>query len=64
MTMKLFLGMDWMSKYFAKIDCKRKMVTFHPPNSDQFVLMGTKYKIKFPLISAMKAKKLLEKGGT
>ena len=62
--MKLFLCMDYLSKYFAKIDCKWKMVTFRPPKSDQFVLMHTQYKTKFPLISAMKAQKLLEKDST
>ena len=38
-------------------------MTFHPPNADHFVLVGTRYKTKFPLISAMKAQKLLEKDG-
>ena len=27
---EIILGLDWLSKYFAKIDCKKKMVIFHP----------------------------------
>ena len=61
---EIILGMDWLSKYYAKIDCKKKIVIFHPPDADQFILVGTQSKAKFPLISAMKAHKLLEKGCT
>ena len=52
---EIILGMDWLSKYCAKIDCKRKIVKFYPPDADQFILVGTQSKEKFPLISAMKA---------
>ena len=44
---EIILGMDWLSKYFAKIDCKKKIVIFHPPNADQFILMGIQSKTKF-----------------
>ena len=37
---EIILGMDWLSKYHAKIDCRKKIVVFQPPNTDQFVFKG------------------------
>ena len=37
----IILGMDWLEKYGAMIDCKKKMVTFEPEGEDPFVFVGT-----------------------
>ena len=37
----MILGMDWLAKYGATIDCRRKMVTFEPEGEDLFVFVGT-----------------------
>ncbi|MCO6516861.1 MAG: reverse transcriptase family protein, partial [Snodgrassella sp.] len=58
----MILGMDWLSKYGATIDCKRKMVTFAPVGEEPFVLVGTAYGPRVPLISALKARDLLRDG--
>ena len=52
---EIILGMDWLSKYHAKIDCRKKIVVFHPSDTDQFVFKGIQTSMRFPLISAMKA---------
>ena len=31
---EIILGMDWLSKYHAKIDCRKKIVVFHPLDTD------------------------------
>ena len=36
----MILGMDWLSKYGAMIDCKRRMVTFEPEGEVPFVFVG------------------------
>ena len=32
----VILGMDWLSKHCAKIDCKKKEVTFRPQQKKSF----------------------------
>ena len=32
----VILGMDWLSKHYAKIDCKKNKVTFRPPQKESF----------------------------
>ncbi|MCQ7926296.1 retroviral-like aspartic protease family protein, partial [Salmonella enterica] len=59
---EVILGMDWLSKYHAKIDCERKTVVFSPPGEDQFVFVGTRHQPRIPMISAMRASRLLEAG--
>ena len=44
------------------IDCRKKIVVFHPPDIDQFIFTGIHISLRFSLISAMKAQKLLDKG--
>ena len=51
--------MDWLSKYHAKIDCRKKIVVFHPPDTNQFIFKGVQIISRFPLISIMKAQRLL-----
>lgn len=28
----LLLGMDWLSRHYAKVDCRCKIITFEPPH--------------------------------
>ena len=59
---EVILGMDWLSKYHATIDCKKKIVTFRPPGEEEFCFMGTIDKLRTPVISSMKARRLLDSG--
>ena len=59
---EVILGMDWLSKYHATIDCQKKIVIFRPPEEEEFLFIGTTYKLRTPIISAMKARRLLDSG--
>ena len=61
---EIILGMDWLSKYYAKIDCRKKIVVFHHLDTDQFTFKGILINPRFLFISAMKAQRLLDKGRT
>ena len=36
----VILGMDFLSKYGAMIDCKAKIVGFKPPREEMFTFFG------------------------
>ena len=61
---EIILDMDWLSKYHAKIDYRKKIVVFHPPDIDPFVFKGIQTSLGIPLISAIKAQRLLDRGCT
>ena len=61
---EIILGMDWLSKCHAKIDCRKKIVIFHPPDIDQFIFMGIHISSRFPWILAMNPQRLLDRGCT
>ncbi|XP_028086773.1 uncharacterized protein LOC114287582 [Camellia sinensis] len=53
------LGMDWLTKHCASIDCVSKFVVFRPPGLPEFVFAGNGV-VPLPyVISFMKASKLL-----
>ena len=58
---EIIIGMDWLSKYHTKIDSRKKIVVSHPLDTNQFVFKGIQTSSRFPLISAMKAQRLLER---
>ena len=58
----LILGMDWLATYHASINCFKKEVVFKMPNEVQFTFQGKSDVIPTCLISAVKARKLLQKG--
>ncbi|KAL5545744.1 hypothetical protein UlMin_005431 [Ulmus minor] len=60
----VILGMDFLSKYGATIDCKAKVVSFQPPGEEQFTFCGDKYSKQKMFVSAMKARKWLDSGCT
>uniref|UniRef100_A0A803QSH8 Retrotransposon gag domain-containing protein n=1 Tax=Cannabis sativa TaxID=3483 RepID=A0A803QSH8_CANSA len=58
----VILGMDWLAKYNATIDCKRKMVTFEPDGEDSFVFVGKVQGSQILLISTLEARDMLWDG--
>ena len=59
---EVILGMDWLTKYHATIDCNKKIVIFQPPGEEQFMFNGISFSQSLPIISALKAQKMLNKG--
>jgi len=55
----LLLGMDWLSCHYAKVDYRHKVITFEPPNQLEIVYRGVKPVVATPMISVMRAKKLI-----
>ena len=62
MEYDIILGMDWLSTYHAHVDCHLKKIIFKMPGAPEYVFEGTKNKISIPVISALKATKLLRHG--
>ena len=58
----MILGMDWLSKYNATIFCRKKNVVFQPFEGEEFEYSGTSRGRKWPVVSAMKANRMLLKG--
>ncbi|KAL5579962.1 hypothetical protein UlMin_012404 [Ulmus minor] len=58
----VILGMDWLSKYNATIDCRKRRVIFEPMGEEKFKFVGKPKKSGTPMISALKAKKMLSNG--
>ncbi|XP_042432594.1 uncharacterized protein LOC122019163 [Zingiber officinale] len=57
----IILGMDWLVRYYATVDCSARVVTFRPPGLPSWVFMGTKDE-GISVISAMQAQRLLSQG--
>ena len=57
---EVILKMDWLSKYYATIDCKKKIVKLRPPEEEEFLFIGTTHKLRTPIISVIKARRLLD----
>ena len=55
------LGMDWLSKNYASIDCHDKCVRFKSKDSIEFVFQGERSEVLTRLILVMKARKFLDK---
>ena len=58
----VILGMDWLDKHQATIDCQAKTVIFGDLKSPEFVFQGSWPSGVVKLISALKAAKLVTKG--
>ena len=58
----VIIGMDFLSKYGATINCKSRLVNFKPPGEDQFKFNSKGSRNQKMMISAMKASKLLANG--
>ncbi|KAL5553554.1 hypothetical protein UlMin_040955 [Ulmus minor] len=60
----VILGMDFLVKYGATIDCKAKVVSFQPPGEEQFAFSGDKGSSQKMFVSAMRVRKWLASGCT
>ena len=58
----MILGMDWLARHYALLDCREKVVIFIIPNDDEFRFKGDKASMPQNLISAITAMKLLRRG--
>jgi hypothetical protein len=58
----IILGMDWLSKYHACVDCFCKEIVFKPPKATEFKIQGDRNTGALKLISAIQATKLLRSG--
>ena len=56
------LGMDWLSRHRAKLDCYKKEVKFHRPWKFEVKFRGIRRGLSSNMISAMAAQRMLRKG--
>ncbi|XP_055960628.1 uncharacterized protein LOC126668448 [Mercurialis annua] len=62
LSFDVILGMDWLARHYASIDCRRKSVEFRIPGDLPFSFQGEKAETPKNLISAIKAKRMMSKG--
>jgi len=58
----LILGMDWLSRYRAQVDCFTKTVNLQDVSGKRVVFRGERRVISNSIISVMKTGKLIRKG--
>ncbi|XP_022964749.1 uncharacterized protein LOC111464739 [Cucurbita moschata] len=58
----VILGMKWLAKNHASIDCFNKEVVFRPPGQPSFKFKGTRVEMVPKIISALKARRMLSQG--
>ena len=56
------LGMDWLSRHRATLDCYKKEVKFHRPGKIEVKFRGMHRELSSNMISAMAAHRMLRKG--
>ena len=61
MDFDVILRMDWLSQYYATVDCWRKEVIFRISNVEEFKFVGDKSSAPQNLISAIIARKMLRR---
>ncbi|XP_055959732.1 uncharacterized protein LOC126656815 [Mercurialis annua] len=62
LSFDVILGMDWLARHYASIDCRGKSVEFRIPGDLPFSFQGEKAETPKNLISAIKAKRMMSKG--
>jgi hypothetical protein len=62
MGFDVILGMDWLSKYNANMDCRRKEITFQLHGIEEFTYCGSRVRYTPPLLSANQALKNVRDG--
>nr|GEZ79937.1 putative reverse transcriptase domain-containing protein [Tanacetum cinerariifolium] len=55
------IGMDWLSKYHARIICDEKVV-YIPINGETLIIQGDQSKTRLSLISCIKTKRYISRG--
>ncbi|CAL2228612.1 unnamed protein product [Prunus armeniaca] len=58
----IILGMDWLEKHCASVDCFQKEVVFRSPGQPEVVFRGERSVLPSCLISTIRVKRLLKKG--
>ncbi|XP_071714699.1 uncharacterized protein [Rutidosis leptorrhynchoides] len=56
------IGMDWLSKNRADINCAEKSIRIPLDNGENLVIQGDKSKVNLNIISCMRARRYLKKG--
>ena len=56
------LGMDWLSRHRATLDCYKKEVKLHRPRKLEVKFMGIRRELSSNMISIMAAQRMLHKG--
>ena len=59
---EVILGMDLLSRYYASMDCLKKIVRLGCPGGKNVEFRGQLVKNRLKIVSAIEASKLLEKG--
>ena len=57
----IILGMDWLAKHCATVDCYRKEVQFSQPGEPEVIFCGVRKILSTSLISIIQANKMLRK---
>ena len=57
----IILGMDWLAKYRATVDCYRKEVQFSQPGEPEVIFCGERKILSTSFISVIQANKMLRK---
>ena len=57
----VILGMDWLSRHHATMDCYRKEVRFCRPGQTEVVFYGLRKTLPNSIMTDMKASKMLQK---
>ncbi|KAA3473724.1 DNA/RNA polymerases superfamily protein [Gossypium australe] len=58
----LILGMDWLVKYQANLDCAAKRMVLKTAEGDEVVMIGDRKNYLSNVVSALKAEKMVKKG--
>ncbi|XP_048140712.1 uncharacterized protein LOC125316430 [Rhodamnia argentea] len=58
----LIVGIDWLKKQRAIVDCHRKVIQFNPQDSASFEFVGNRGGTSTTMISSLEATRLLEDG--
>ena len=58
----IILGIDFLTKYNATIECQRRRVTFKPSDNDEFSFVGEDQWKQKMIISSMRARRMLLSG--
>jgi len=58
----IILGMDWLSKYYANIDCRKTEVIFRSSSEEEFKFCGSRVRATPPLLSAIQVRWSIRSG--
>ncbi|XP_071739265.1 uncharacterized protein [Rutidosis leptorrhynchoides] len=61
-SFNIIIGMDWLSKNRADINCAEKSIRIPLENGENLVIQGDKRKVNLNIISCMRARRYLKKG--